>query len=143
MTTEWKQVPVFTKYEVSSTGLVRRKTLDIELSSVGGEKVYKYKGVTQHPVGTSHMKVTLCQESVSQTFYVSRLVAELFIPNPHSYKFVRNKDGDQFNNDVCNLEWYSKQSPKEKLQNKKTKNLRQLDLLKQELHEILSLPNEP
>ncbi len=38
-------------------------------------------------------------------FYVHRIVAELFVPNPEGYKFVKHKDGNRFNNDATNLEW--------------------------------------
>lgn len=38
-------------------------------------------------------------------FYVGRIVAEQFIPNPNGYKFVYYKDMDSMNNCVENLEW--------------------------------------
>lgn len=38
--------------------------------------------------------------------YVHRLIAELFVPNPTQLPCVKHKDGDVFNNDYSNLEWY-------------------------------------
>lgn len=38
--------------------------------------------------------------------YVHRLIAELFVPNPKDLPCVKHKDGNIFNNDYQNLEWY-------------------------------------
>tara|TARA_R100001594_G_scaffold3957_1_gene14532 strand:- start:484 stop:1014 length:531 start_codon:yes stop_codon:yes gene_type:complete len=40
-------------------------------------------------------------------FYVHRLVAEHFLPNPDNLRDVHHKDNNPKNNDVSNLEWLS------------------------------------
>jgi len=54
-----------------------------------------------------YMRVQLCNGSLKPRFFVHRIVAELFIPNPLNLPQVNHKDGDKKNNHVSNLEWVS------------------------------------
>ena len=40
-------------------------------------------------------------------FYIHRLVAMAFIPNPKCYKEINHKDENKLNNNADNLEWCS------------------------------------
>lgn len=55
-----------------------------------------------------YLKVTLSKNSKSKNYYLHRLVALQFIPNPDNLKEVNHKDGNKMNNNVSNLEWCTK-----------------------------------
>lgn len=52
-----------------------------------------------------YFHVSLWKKGVGRSFYVHRLIAESFIPNPTQLPEVNHKDGNRQNNEVLNLEW--------------------------------------
>lgn len=91
----WQILKENEKYEVSNTGLVRRKDT---------------KRVLQGCITSGYRSVKLTFEnSKQQRFYVHRLVAEHFIsnPDPQNKTIVNHIDGNKLNNNVENLEWVS------------------------------------
>lgn len=91
----WQILKENNKYEISDTGLVRR---------------IDSKHILQGCVSSGYRSVKLTfDNSKQQRFYVHRLVAEHFIPNPdpQNKTFVNHIDGNKLNNNVKNLEWVS------------------------------------
>lgn len=89
-------------YEVSNTGHIRMKTIN------------GYKPVKQHINPDGYHTVSLVNAIfMRQTFYVHRLVAVTFIPNPFGYDTVdhigiKSDKPNKSNNDVRNLRWVSR-----------------------------------
>lgn len=58
--------------------------------------------------GTGYVKVNLYKDGAVKKYYVHRLVADAFIPNPNGLSEVNHRNGDKYNNSVDNLEWCSR-----------------------------------
>lgn len=54
-----------------------------------------------------YCRVGLHSKGESKDFFIHRLVAESFIPNPNNLSDVNHKDENKQNNCVNNLEWLS------------------------------------
>ena len=83
-------------YQVSNCGRIK----SLNYINSGKERILK-------PLTNSsgYLFVKLCKDGITKTYYVHRLVAEAFIPNPNNYKEVNHKDECKTNNVVTNLEW--------------------------------------
>lgn len=82
-------------YEVSDTGLVRNVETKHILS---GCIVSGYRSVK-----------LMFENGKQQRFYIHRLVAKYFVPNPNpkNKTIINHIDGDKLNNAASNLEWVS------------------------------------
>lgn len=71
------------------------------------EKRNRYPGGFLRPTKTEngYLRVKLKNDHENKSYYVHRLVAMAFIPNPDNKKCVNHKDGNKENNCVDNLEW--------------------------------------
>lgn len=52
-----------------------------------------------------YFQIDLWKENKRSKFYIHRLVAQAFIPNPSNLREVNHIDSDRSNNHVSNLEW--------------------------------------
>jgi hypothetical protein len=91
-----------------------------EISSIGRVKsVAKYYGrcykqfkpesiLNTKDNGRGYIQVELSKKGKPKIFYIHRLVALAFIPNPQNLSEVNHIDGDKTNNAIHNLEWASR-----------------------------------
>ena len=80
-------------YQVSNLGRV--KSL-----KYGKEKILKPRKNTK-----GYLSIKLYKNGLKKTYYVHRLTAQTFIPNPNDLTEINHKDEDKENNRVENLEW--------------------------------------
>lgn len=99
----WKDIEGFPCYQVSNLGRVR------------SNKKLASKTIIMKPIfvksyrNTGYYKVGLCRGTFGNSekipFFIHRIVATAFIPNPEGKPHVNHKDNNKANNAVTNLEW--------------------------------------
>lgn len=86
----WFRIEGFPDYYANTSGQVMRNNRLIK------PHVYNKYG---------HQQVRLYKDRKQYAKDLHRLIAEMFIPNPHDYPIVRHLDDDPSNNDISNLAW--------------------------------------
>ncbi len=95
--TEISDQPFYILFE---NGLVKR--LEHNIISMTGKK-YNRKEIIRKPYINSNGYFAI--EIKGTHYYIHRLLAYHFIPNPENKRTVNHKDGDKLNNSLSNLEW--------------------------------------
>lgn len=89
----WEDVPGYEGYyQVSSMGNIR--------SFHRGGRILK-----PHVSRNGYQFVFLSNDTSKTYWFVHRIVAITFIPNPHNYPIINHKDENKLNCSVSNLEW--------------------------------------
>ena len=89
----WKPIEGYPDYEVSSMGRV--KSL-----KYGKEKILK-----NCKDGKGYLYVNLCKEGKPKNYFIHRLVAQAFLPNPNNLPQVNHRNENKTDNRVENLEY--------------------------------------
>lgn len=73
-------------------------------------KQNEYKELKSHIIKSGYNVVVLHNAGVMKpkAYYVHRLIAQAYIPNPENKPEVNHKDGNKQNNHLSNLEWVTK-----------------------------------
>lgn len=99
----WKDIEGYEgMYQVSNMGRVR--SLDRVKPNSGGQ-IAKGHILPHSDNGHGYHFVSLWKFNKGRRFYVHRLVASAFIPNPNNFPIINHKDEDKSNNRHDNLEW--------------------------------------
>lgn len=82
-----------------------------EVSDKGNIKSVNYRGTGKSAIRkqsiskNGYMRVILSDNGKNKTYFVHRLVAAAFIPNPDNKPCIDHIDGDRANNHADNLRW--------------------------------------
>ena len=97
---EWKDIPGFPIYEISSDGEIRNK----KRQSILKGQINKKSGYVQYILYCFDEQHNKCKKGIN----VHRLVAKLFLPDFNEELDVNHIDGNKQNNSVSNLEMVSR-----------------------------------
>lgn len=92
MTEEWRKIPDYEAYEVSSLGNIRRE------GHVLKPTLYTNK----------YYCIQLSDKGIRKSKTIHRLVASLFIPNPENKPCIDHISGNKLDNRIQNLKWVNK-----------------------------------
>lgn len=106
----WKSsITLAGKYEVSSHGRVRSVERVVN-SSFGATRKIRSKLVAHDPQDGNYRRINVLENGKYKGYLLHRLVAEVFVENPHNLPFINHIDGDKKNNHPDNLEWCTHQA---------------------------------
>lgn len=104
----WKPVPEFEdSYECSNLGQIRSK----DRYRSNGTSMILIKGKMIKPMRSRqrYYYYMFRDRGHIKKYYIHKLVATLFVPNPNNYEEVNHKDEKILNNRWDNLEWVTRQ----------------------------------
>ena len=75
--------------------------------NTGSKHFYKSQKISPQKHKSGYWCVNVQVNKQRKHFYVHRLIAIYFIPNPNNLPFINHKDCNRVNNNIDNLEWCS------------------------------------
>lgn len=103
---QWAPIKDFeSQYQISTHGRVR--SLSREVCNPKSCRIIPERLMTLHHHTNGYSVVWLRKPSIHRKYFVHRLVAQAFIPNPAEKQVVNHIDRDKENNHLTNLEWLS------------------------------------
>ena len=92
-------------YEVSNMGEVRSVDRCVIRRDTLAPVIFKGKTLKLGRHRDGYLKLSLSEQNRKKMYFVHRLVALTFIPNPDNLPQVNHIDGNKQNNHYSNLEW--------------------------------------
>lgn len=108
-------------YEISDRGTVKSLEKKLFPNSPNHVQVYPERILRTEKTSKGYQRVMLAKNGEYKKFYVHRLVASHFIPNPENKPQVNHINHRKFDNRAKNLEWVTNKENAQHYKNKKKK----------------------
>ncbi len=110
MIEKWKDIQGYEgMYQVSNMGRVKSLERITKFKNRDYTRIEQEKILTPAKHHKGYLKAQLRKNGKNKAFFIHRLVAQSFIPNPENKSTVNHKNGIKTDNRVENLEWMSNQ----------------------------------
>ena len=127
----WRPVKGYEElYEVSNLGNVR--SVDRHLMWGNQYCLFKGKPKKSFPNSMGYLRTGLYKNGQGKHYFIHRLVAEAFIPNPNNLPCIDHIDRNYLNNSADNLRWCTQ---KENCNNPLTREFANIKNRSKEVHE--------
>ncbi len=132
----WKGILGYNKYQVSNLGKIRKMSYKNYMERNSCFRTYKEILMTPATDRDGYLRVGLRRNGKRKHFYLHRVIAQTFIPNPENKPCINHKNGIKDDNRIKNLEWCT--------HSENTKHAYSIDLLdkKGEKHHKVKLSND-
>lgn len=100
----WKDIVGYEGlYQVSNLGRVKRVSRYVDHKD--GKHEFLKEKILKTSIDKMYERVGLMKNGKRIKYFIHRLVAIAFIPNPFNFPEINHKDENKLNNNVSNLEW--------------------------------------
>lgn len=104
----WKDIEGYEGlYQISSTGKIKSLSRYVKCGHRGfeGKRLIKEKIMKPYLMPMGYLTVSLRKNNIDRQYFIHRLVARTFIPNPNDLPCVNHKNENKVDNCIDNLEW--------------------------------------
>ena len=99
----WKNIKGLTGYQISNLGRVKSLAKNIVKGNIIQHRNERI--LTPHLNIDGYLCININYNHKNRKYFIHRLIAENFIPNPNNYPCINHKDENKLNNSISNLEW--------------------------------------